>query len=106
MGIGALPPTPGMISFVGEKEIDELLDLCAVGDLCGYHFDQNGKFLAEDQFDRVIGASIKQFEKCPENIAISYGVDKAKAVLGALRTGVLTTLIIDQACAEKVLKMF
>ena len=51
MGIGALPPTPGMISFVGEKEIDELLDLCAVGDLCGYHFDQNGKFLAEDQFD-------------------------------------------------------
>ena len=95
-----------LASLLDEKEMNVLQDRGAVGDLCGYYFDQDGEFITSDASDCVIGASIKQFKKCPENIAISYGVDKAKAVLGALRTGVLSSLIIDQPCAEKVLKMF
>jgi DNA-binding transcriptional regulator LsrR (DeoR family) len=37
---------------------------------------------------------------------VACGADKAVAVLGALRTGLISALFIDQAMAEKILAGF
>jgi DNA-binding transcriptional regulator LsrR (DeoR family) len=37
-------------------------------------------------------------------VAVACGEDKGVAVLGALRTGLVSTLFIDQAMAERILE--
>ena len=105
MGIGALPPTDGMIPVISQEELDVFYKRGAVGDICGHYYDEDGKFLPDTLEKRLIGVNIKQLKKCPENLAITCGANKATAVLGALRTGIITSLVIDQPCAETVAEM-
>ena len=103
IGIGVVPPVTGMVVYVGEEHLPRLTDAGAVGDMCGIYFDREGRIIENGLEDRMISASYDQLKKIDCLVGVAYGDDKAVAVLGALRTGLISTLIIDQNMAEKIL---
>ncbi len=53
--------------------------------------------------DRVIAVSLEDLRKIPRVIGVALGDDKAKSIVGALKSGVLDVLITDEKTAESVL---
>jgi DNA-binding transcriptional regulator LsrR (DeoR family) len=73
----------------------------AVGDILGQFYNLNGDPLEIDA--GVIGVSLEQLRAIPEVIAIAGGLEKVRALLGALRGGYIKTLVTDTATAQAVL---
>ena len=103
MGIGVVPPVPGMVVYVGEEHLPRLVEAGAVGDMCGIYFDRDGEIVSSGLEDRMISASLDQLKAIDCLTVVASGVDKATAVLGAMRTGLVSTVFIDQVMAEKIL---
>lgn len=75
-----------------------------VGHIGGHFFDIQGKKSGTTLAERMIGVDIEDLKKCKETICIALGEEKLEAVLGAVRGGYIKTLIIDDKCAEKMIK--
>jgi deoxyribonucleoside regulator len=103
VGIGVVPPVPGMVVYIGDKHLPLLLEAGAVGDMCGIYYDRQGQIIRSGLEDRMIAASVEQLWAIDCLAAVACGEDKAVAVLGALRTGLISALFIDQAMAEQIL---
>lgn len=103
VGIGVVPPVPGMVVYIGDEYLPRLLEAGAVGDMCGIYYDREGRILPSGLEDRMIAASVDQLKAIDCLTAVACGEDKAVAVLGALRTGLISALFIDQAMAEQIL---
>ncbi len=84
--------------------IDQLKARGAVGDISGRYFDREGKRILGDVDDRMLALSWKDFQCLGNLVAVVCGVDKRDAILGALRTGVLSCLIIDDQTALALLE--
>ena len=102
-GIGVLPPTPGMIVYVGEAHTPMLVSKGAVGDVCVHPFNQRGEILETPLTDCLIGVGVQQLRRAPCRIAVASGIEKANAVIGALRTGLITHLFVDTQLAAAVI---
>lgn len=87
------------------KEVKKLKKRGAVGDLLMNLVDKNGAILTTDFNDRLIRIDFEQLCKTPLVVGISGGVQKAEAILGALRTGALSVLITDEQTAEVILNL-
>lgn len=72
-----------------------------VGDICARFFDPQGAQVFPEL--GVIGINLDQLKAIPEVIAIAGGMEKIRAVLGALRGGYIKTLITDTQTARAVL---
>ncbi|MCB0214411.1 MAG: sugar-binding transcriptional regulator [Anaerolineae bacterium] len=108
VGIGSL--SPGLSSFllagyITERELREIIRQGGVGDICSYHFDLHGRVLPLELHNRLIGVSLDTLRQTPYVIGVGGGLDKAAAILGALRLGVIDCLITDEVAANAVLKM-
>lgn len=75
----------------------------AVGDVCGRFYNLAGDPVNVGQ--GVIGIDLEQLRAIPEVIAIAGGLEKAKAILGALQGGLIKTLVTDTATAREILAM-
>jgi DNA-binding transcriptional regulator LsrR (DeoR family) len=108
IGIGSLSPALSSLLLAGhisEAELREIIRQGGVGDICSYHYDLRGKVLPLELHQRLIGVSLETLKKTPYVIGVGGGIDKASAVLGALRLGVLDCLITDEIAARAVIKM-
>lgn len=76
-GIGVLPPTAGMIAYIGDAYTPMLISKGGVG--------------------------VKQLQRTPCRIAVATDIKKARAVTGALRTGLITHLFVDSHLASAVM---
>ena len=103
MGIGTVPPTPGMVVYMGEEILPKLMQAGAVGDLCGIYYDRHGRIIPSGLEDRKIAVAVDQLRAAKSIVAFACGDDRALAVLGAMRTGLVSSLFIDQSLAERVL---
>ena len=70
-GIGVLPPTPGMIVYVGDAHAPMLVSKGAVGDICVHPYNQEGEILETPLTDCLIGVGVKQLKRTPCRIAIA-----------------------------------
>lgn len=73
----------------------------AVGDIATHFFNADGGFV--DMYENTLCASVDDLKKAKETVAVACGSDKAEAISGALKTGVVDTLITDEYTAKKVL---
>jgi DNA-binding transcriptional regulator LsrR (DeoR family) len=96
VGIGALPPAPGQILYIGEQNVARYQEHGAVGDICARYFTDQGDYLANPLEDRLLGISFEQLQKVKCVVAVANGVEKQKAVLAALHTGLVSDLFIDE----------
>jgi DNA-binding transcriptional regulator LsrR (DeoR family) len=108
IGIGSLSPARSSLLLAGyitEAQLREIIRQGGVGDVCSYHYDLRGKVLPLELHQRLIGVSLETLKKTPYVIGVGGGIDKASAVLGALRLGVIDCLVTDEIAARAVIKM-
>jgi DNA-binding transcriptional regulator LsrR (DeoR family) len=89
--------------LVSVEDLELLKKKGAVGDILGHCFDEEGNFLKTYLENKLVSIPIEIFRKIPERVAVAGGVHKSVAIRGALRSGIITTLITDKATAKKVL---
>lgn len=103
VGIGTVPPVPGMVVYIGEEYLPRLTAAGAVGDICGIYFNQDGAVVESGLESRMIAANVDHLRAVGCLTAVACGAGKAAAVLGALRSGLINTIFMDQALAEAIL---
>lgn len=89
---------------LGRDELARLRAAGAVGEICGRFFDRDGQECATDFRDRVIGIELDMLRQGPDVIAVTNGPGRGAAVLAALRGGLVTSLITDDAGATALLR--
>lgn len=108
LGIGNLDPTTsGFVrgGFITSEELDALAEEGAAGDMAGRFFSLNGELHECEYNQRVIGITFEALRDIPRTVAVAMGVDKATAILGALRTGIIDVICTDDRAAAEVLRM-
>ena len=107
LGIGALDPATSSFVKNGFMTADEMRGLAAngaVGDIAGQIFDGDGALYPCAFNQRVIGVRFDDLRHIPTTIAVAAGRAKTRAILGALRTGVVDVLCTDEQTANAVLQ--
>lgn len=84
-------------------DVAQLRTAGAVGEICGRFFDAKGKECTSPWRNRAISVELEQLRKIPQVIGIAAGPERATAVAGALRGGLLKTLLIDESGAQALL---
>lgn len=72
----------------------------AVGRILAHYFDKNGNIIHPNE-DSVLQASMEQLKRA-QVIAVCSKQVKAVAIVGALRLGVIDTLILPQVLAKQL----
>lgn len=104
VGIGAWrPPSTAIIDEIGAAERDALLAEGACADICGVVLDVEGRPLRSALSSRVVGATVDELRAIPQIIAVAAGPAKTAAVQAALRSGLVSTLIVDSGIARSLL---
>lgn len=107
VGIGSVAPERSSLlraGYLSPTELAQIRATGAVGDICGTHFDANGRILDVDINRRVIGIDLRQLRQTPcQVIAVAGGQVKAAAIAGALRGELASVLITDSSAAERIL---
>lgn len=106
MGIGT-PTDDSILVKVGclsLAEVGRLREMGAVGEILGNYFDQYGCSLPSDLNGRLIGLTMEELQHIPRVIAIVSEIDKAQAVLGALRSSAVRVLVTECQVALELLR--
>src|SRR5689334_3821712 len=102
VGIGALEPSSLLQSsgnIHSERELAALGRHGAVGDICLRFYDADGRQVASEVDDRVIGVTLDQLRQVDRCVGIAGGARKFAAIRGALRGGWVNVLVTDRATA-------
>ena len=92
-------------TYTGEFEIfNKEKNNLAVGDMCARYFGINGEFVKDESYDRLIAIPIECLRRAKKVICMASGNEKAVSIVGALRTGIVSTLVCDEQTANEVLK--
>ena len=89
---------------ISPRALAQLETAGAVGDVCGRFINSRGETVSGG--NGVMGISLEQLQAIPEVVAIAGGVEKTRAMLGALRGGFIKTLITDTVTARAMLLEF
>jgi deoxyribonucleoside regulator len=107
LGVASLDLQTSSLVRAGTLAPDELRAaqaLGSVGAINGYHYDLDGR-LIEVLNGRILGLSPDQFHDVPVRLVVAAGRHKAPAVLGTIRGGWVTNLVIDRDCAEALVEL-
>ena len=102
VGIGGLEETddgPTNSAFDDRAEIAQLKRSGARAEILGQFLDAEGAIMATRHDGRVMAAPLASL-RGREVVAIVGGLGKARAIQAALKSGLLTGLIIDEATAR------
>ncbi len=90
---------------LNDDEMAQVLASSPVGDVLGRYFDVHGTPLGPPASDRVIGITIEDLRAIDCTVAVASSREKARGALGALRTGAIDILVVDEALAAGVLTL-
>ena len=88
--------------FINDKEITELMELGAVGEVAGWAYDKHGVLLKKGTNTRIAGVPLEQPVQ-RLTIGVAGGLHKKEALLAALKGRLINGLITDEAVAESIL---
>jgi DNA-binding transcriptional regulator LsrR (DeoR family) len=92
-------------SLVGEDVARELEAADAVGEVLVAPFDIDGQFACPSLRERVVAFDARRLGRVPVAIGVASGESKVRPILGALRAGLVRTLVTDVATAEAVVAL-
>ncbi|MGH3076026.1 MAG: sugar-binding transcriptional regulator, partial [Gaiellales bacterium] len=98
-GIGGAAWTTAAVGDAVQAELDAAE---AVGEVLVAPFDLDGRFVCPALRERVIALDARRLGLIPVSIGVAAGEGKVRPILGALRAGVMRTLVTDVATAEAV----
>ncbi len=104
VGIGDLGPEAPLVQdgFLSGAEVRLLQKAGAVGEIVGWAFDAQGKFIAGLTNDRVASAPLPSRESSTV-VAIAIGERKVPGIRAALSRRLVNGLITDEGTAEAIL---
>jgi DNA-binding transcriptional regulator LsrR (DeoR family) len=110
VGIGTTMLDHSALVRAGSITPDEMASINkssgAVGDICARLYDQDGNFEQMELNERVVGISLDELKSGKGMVVgIAGGEVKSRAILGALRGGLVDVLITDDKAAEKVIEL-
>jgi len=106
VGIGAVEPSELLArsgNIFSSRELADLAEAGAVGDISLRFFDKNGKPVKTPLDERVIGLPLEDLARVDRVIALAGGAKKTDAIAGALRVGVIDTLVTDKFTAQRLI---
>ncbi|MBI2777325.1 MAG: helix-turn-helix domain-containing protein [Chloroflexi bacterium] len=92
------------LSSVGPEAFAELDAQGAIGEVLMSPFTADGRFVETSLAGRAIAIAPACLASTPASIAVASGSAKVQPILGALRTGIITTLVTDERTATAVLR--
>jgi DNA-binding transcriptional regulator LsrR (DeoR family) len=99
LGIGGPAWSEGT---VGTEAIGEIRNGNAVGEVLIAPFDAAGRFVAPSLRARTVAFDARELPRVPVTIGVAAGVSKVAPILGALRGGLVNTLVTDVQTAEAI----
>jgi DNA-binding transcriptional regulator LsrR (DeoR family) len=104
VGIGDLGPRAPLFldGFINEAELKALQKAGAVGEICGWSFDRDGRFIEGITNDRVASAPLPSREKSLV-VALAMGEAKLPGIRAAVNRRLVNGLITDEATAAALL---
>lgn len=106
-GIGSNRPEGSALvrtGNLGRVESLALLEKGAVGTVCTLQIDARGKIFPTSLNERIIGLNAKKLLGIPTRIGVATGAVKSDAVRAVLRGRYVTTIVIDEEIATRVLQ--
>ena len=91
--------------FLSSQEARQIYDENSCGHMCGYHYDDAGRFMDNPINNRVIGVTPASFLQIQRRIGVACGKEKARAIHAALKGGLVTDLFTDELTALKVISL-
>ena len=88
------------------ENFEELTGMGAVSDILFHFMDMDGKIVNADLDMRTMGLSLEELKQKEYRVAFAVGEHKAKAMISALRSGVINTLYTDELTAKKVFEEY
>lgn len=104
MGVHASPAVVNAMEL-SPAETEAFLRQNPVGDICGQFYDASGRILGPPSSERVIGIELNQLQSVPTVIGVAGGREKAPGTAGALRTGAVDTIVLDENLATETLNL-
>ncbi len=106
-GVGAFASPLASHVYVGgylsDEDMATLRSLGVVGDICTVLLRPDGTYEDIELNRRATGPTPKQLQNIPRRVCVVAGPAKVLPLLGALRAGAVTDLVIDEATAWKLL---
>lgn len=101
-----IPNTKGNVyHYLGNEVNDAPEFINAIGDVCGWPLDANGKFLTGSGASRLIACPPKELKRTEKVFGLVAGIEKRFAIRAGLRSGVFDFLVIDEQTARAVLNI-
>ena len=101
LGIGQADQSHPLIAgHLNKAELAEFKNLAACGSISSIFFNQAGEILELPFKDRIISISAQKLKQVEFKIGAALGEYKRKAVLGAVRSGLINVLVTDRSMAE------
>lgn len=91
-------------NYLDAADLTELARENVVGDVCTIMLREDGSWRDVRFNERATGMTPAELRAIPRRICVVSGTPKAAPVLGALRAGVMTDLVIDDETARAVLR--
>ncbi|MFP7696282.1 sugar-binding transcriptional regulator [Trueperella sp. LYQ143] len=108
-GIGALTLEHPSLLYSGgyllDEEIAQLKANGVVGDVCTVLLRRDGTWDDLEMNDRASGPRPDELQAIARRIGVVCGVEKAEATLAALRSGVMTDLVLDEDLAQRIYEL-
>lgn len=108
VGIGVPEPEhAGLLQagYLDAATLEAIRAVGAVGDVFVNYFDRGGNLCDIELSRRVVGVRLEDLRDVGTAVAVAGGVYKAHAILGAVRTGLLHVLIVDDLTAAAMLAL-
>jgi DNA-binding transcriptional regulator LsrR (DeoR family) len=105
VGLGDIGPEAPLVldGFISETELKALQKAGAVGEICGWSFDRDGRLIEGPINDRVASAPIPSREHSLV-VAIAMGRRKLPGIRATLNRRLVNGLITDETTAEGLLE--
>lgn len=88
--------------FITDRELNELMELGAVGEVGGWAFDGEGRLIEGSTNERVAGLPLSSLGRAAV-VAVAGGPEKVAPIRAALRGRLVSGLITDERTAAAVL---
>lgn len=105
VGIGELDPNAPILldGYISKADLEQLNAAGAVGEICGWAFDRDGKVIEGLTNARIAHGPLPPTQSC-EVIALAKGERKAPGIKAAIAGKLISGLITDEATARSILK--
>lgn len=101
---GVVPSHVYAAGYLEDEERSALMRDGVVGDICTVLLREDGSFADISANERATGLNPVELKRVPRRFCVVADPQRAPAVIGALRAGVATDLVVDEVTARATLR--